>query len=104
VTSPLFGFALVASTCDEKLCHLYISLCQSSRGTREVVVGLKSTRRDTCSVRGGFLALHGLQGQLSGDLGGCVWDYEGVRVIRLGLRRVAGWVSSRPVLWILYLP
>jgi hypothetical protein len=35
---------------------------------------------------------------------GCVWDYEGVRVIRLGLRRVAGWVSSRPVLWILYLP
>lgn len=37
VPSSLFGFALVAGTCHEKLCHLYISLCQSSRGIREVM-------------------------------------------------------------------
>lgn len=49
----------------------------------------KSTRRHKCSVRGGFVALHGLQGQLIGDLGG-------VRVIGLGLRCVADRVSSRP--------
>jgi hypothetical protein len=60
-------------------------------------VGLKSTRRDKCSVRGGFLALHDLQGQLIGDLGG-EWNYmRGDDWVGLALGGQGEFIRSRPV-------